>query len=289
MTQQDDNPNSRSVRIAKLISERGLTSRRDAESWITDGRVSVNGSVLDSPAVVVNPAFDTVMVDGRPLPARPDMVYFLLYKPKGVIVTRNDPQGRKSVFDLLEFHERVESVGRLDFDTEGALLLTNDGDLAHALTHPSREVPKRYMAKVYRTPDARDIKAIEDGVFLEDGKTRPAKVRVVESTDKANAWVEITVTEGRNRLIRRLFAQLGHPVSKLRRESFATLSIRTMERGQVRKLTHAEVLRLQDLAAGRSPSRAGKKKRGKGFAKAKVKPNARRKKNTRGRSNHDKR
>lgn len=276
MTEKSDN--SRSVRVAKLIAERGMTSRRDAEAWIKDGRVAVNGSVLDSPAVVVNPAFDTVLVDGKALPPRPDMVYYLMYKPRGVIVTRSDPQGRKSVFDLVNVNERVESVGRLDFDTEGALLLTNDGDMAHALTHPSREIPKRYMAKVYRTPDNRDIKAIQEGVFLDDGRTKPAKVRVLDATDKTNAWVEITVTEGRNRLIRRLFAQLGHPVSKLRRETFATLTIRGMERGQVRRLTHAEVQRLKDLAEGRKPSRAGKKKSGKGFAKAKPKPNSRPKK-----------
>jgi pseudouridine synthase len=281
VTDVTDKPdNSRSVRVAKLIAERGMTSRRDAEAWIKDGRVAVNGTVLDSPAVVVNPAFDTVTVDRKPLPARPDMVYYLMYKPRGVIVTRSDPQGRKSVFDLVTVNERVESVGRLDFDTEGALLLTNDGDMAHALTHPSREVPKRYMAKVYRTPDQRDIKAIQEGVFLDDGRTQPAKVRVLNATDKTNAWVEITVTEGRNRLIRRLFAQLGHPVSKLRRETFATLTIRGMERGQVRRLTHAEIKRLKDLAAGQKPSRAGKKKTGKGFAKAKPKPNARVRKNS---------
>lgn len=269
----EQTPPSRSVRVAKLIAERGLTSRRDAEAWIEDGRVAVNGTVLDTPAVVVNPAFDSITVDGKPLPPRPDMVYYLLYKTRGTIVTRDDPQGRKSVFDLVDLDQRVVSVGRLDFDTEGALLLTNDGEMAHALTHPSREVPKRYLAKVYRTPDESDLKSIRNGVFLDDGKTKPAKVRVLDSTDRSNAWVEITVTEGRNRLIRRLFAQLGHPVSKLRRESFATISIRNMERGQLRRLTTAEVQRLHDLAEGRQPQRAGKKKRGKGFAKPKPKAN----------------
>ena len=286
---KEKTPPSRSVRVAKLISERGLASRRGAEAMIEEGRVTVNGTKLDSPALVVNPAFDTVTVDGKELPPRPDTVYYLLYKPKGYIVTRDDPQGRKSIFDLFELDERVESVGRLDFDSEGALLLTNDGDLAHALTHPSREVPKRYMVKVYRTPDRRDLKAIEDGVFLDDGRTKSAKARVVDSTDADNAWVEITVTEGRNRLIRRLFAQLGHPVSKLRRETFATITIRGMERGQLRKLSKDEVARLHDLAAGRKPARAGRRKKGKGFAKAKPKKNARPKKNKTRRSNHDKR
>ena len=181
-----------------------------------------------------------------------------------------DREGRRSLFDEIDLPHRVEPVGRLDMDTEGALLLTNDGELAYALTHPKHQIPKRYRAKVYRTPDQRDLRAIEAGVFLEDGRTAPAKARVVEATDKENAWVEITVTEGRNRLIRRIFQQLGHPVSKLRRETFATISIRGMERGQIRALTGIEIARLQDLASGRKPSSAGKKK-GKGFAKAKPK------------------
>lgn len=263
----------RRVRVAKLIAERGLTSRRDAEKWIEEGRVSVNGAVIDTPAVVVDPDRDTVAVDGKRLPAPPDRVYYLMYKPRGCIVTREDPEGRKTIWDLLDIEDTtVQAVGRLDFDTEGALILTNDGELAHALTHPSRQVPKRYLVKVYRTPNESDLQAIRDGVFLEDGKTKPALVRVMDATDKANAWVEVTVTEGRNRLVRRVFAQLGHPVSKLRRESFATISIRGMDRGQVRRLTHAEVQRLRDLAEGKKPARAGKLKRGKGFALPKPKP-----------------
>jgi len=266
-------PNDRArVRVAKLIAERGLASRREAESWIQDGRVAVNGKTIDTPAVVVDPDRDKVTVDARPLPPEPDRVYYLMYKPRGCIVTRDDPQGRKTIWDLVDLPGRVESVGRLDFDTEGALVLTNDGALANGLTHPSRHVPKRYSAKVYRTPSEADLKSLREGVYLEDGKTLPAKVRLGETTDQSNAWVEITVTEGRNRLIRRMLAQRGHPVSKLRRESFATISIREMVRGTVRRLTADEVRRLKDLAAGRRPERAGRVRRGKGFAKAKAKP-----------------
>jgi 23S rRNA pseudouridine2605 synthase len=180
------------------------------------------------------------------------------------------------VHDLLgEIGVRVEPVGRLDFDTEGALLLTNDGELAHKLTHPSMKVPKRYLAKVWRRPTPEQLAMIEEGrIFLEDGRVQPSKVRIVDATDKENCWVEITVTEGRNRLIRRLFAQLKHPVSKLRRESFATISIRDMERGHVRALTGGEIRRLQEIAHGVKPQNAGKV-REKPASAAKRRPSAR--------------
>ncbi len=258
-----------SQRLSKLLAARGVASRREAERLIAQGKVEVNGQVVLE-VVPVDPTEDRITIEGRPLPKQPPMVHYLYYKPRGLVVTRDDPEGRKSIFDELDLPHRAEPVGRLDIDTEGALLLTNDGDLAYALTHPKHEVPKRYLAKVYRTPDLRDLTAIREGLYLEDGKTAPAKARVTEATDNHNAWVEITVTEGRNRLIRRMFAQLGHPVSKLRRESFATISIRGMERGQIRPLTPSEIKRLQDLAAGKKPASAGKKK-GKGFAKAKPK------------------
>jgi 23S rRNA pseudouridine2605 synthase len=262
-------------RLAKVLAHRGVASRRDAEEMIRQGRVTVNGQVAQTPATFVDLEQDHVKVDGRNLPQPAPPVYLLIYKPRGFITGRDDPQGRKSVLDLVEdLKWKVEPVGRLDFDTEGALLLTNDGDLAHQLTHPSRDVPKRYLAKVYRTPDAADLRTLEEGVYLPDGKTKPAKARVLEGTRKGNAWVEITVTEGRNRLVRRMLAQLGHPVSKLRRESFATLSIAGMQRGQVRRLTPDEVRRLKDVAEGRNPSKAGRTPRKKGFAKAR--PKARR-------------
>jgi 23S rRNA pseudouridine2605 synthase len=257
------------IRLSKLIAARGLASRREAEALIKEGLVTVNGHTVTE-VVPVDSEVDVVVVDGKRLPKAPPPVYFLYYKPRGIVVTRDDPEGRPSLFDNVELPHRAEPVGRLDMDTEGALLLTNDGDLAYALTHPKNQVPKRYQVKVYRTPDEADLKAIREGVFLEDGRTAPAKVRVLEATDKTNAWIEITVTEGRNRLVRRIFKQLGHPVSKLRRETFATLSIRGMERGQIRPLTGSEIARVKDMAAGKKPASAGRKK-GKGFAKAKPK------------------
>jgi len=260
------------IRIAKLIAQRGLASRREAEGWIREGKVKVNGEVLEEPGTLVNPELDHIRVSGRPLPEKPDYVYYLMYKPRGCITSRKDPHGRKSVMDVLgELDSRVEPVGRLDFDTEGALIFTNDGDLAHKLTHPSTKIPKRYVAKVWRTPDAKALERLTNGVYLEDGKTAPCKVRVLGNTEGGNARVEITVTEGRNRLIRRMLQAVNHPVSKLRRESFATLSVREMERSAVRQLTLEEVRRLKDLAEGRSPQKAGRVRKRKGFAIAKPK------------------
>lgn len=261
------------VRIAKVLASRGVASRRGAEKLIADGEVTVNGEVVTQPGIRVDPKRDAIKAYGKPLPEEQPNVYYLLYKPKGYITGRNDPQGRKSVLELVEHLSiRMEPVGRLDYDTEGALLFTNDGDLAHRLTHPSSKVPKRYRAKVYRTPDSRDLELIERGkVFLEDGPALPAKVRLLEGTDAHNAWLEITVTEGRNRLIRRLFAQLGHPVAKLRRESFATLTIRNMERGDLRPLSAEELRRIRDISHGIRPKRAGKVRRKDGFAKPKPK------------------
>jgi 23S rRNA pseudouridine2605 synthase len=262
------------IRLNKLIAQRGVTSRRDAEAWIAEGRVTVNGQVVSRLGTVVDATTDEVRIDGQRLPAPPSPIYLLMYKPRGYLTGRDDPEGRDGVHKLLpEGLDRVEPVGRLDFDTEGALLLTNDGDLAHMLLHPSRGIPRRYLVKIYRAPSESELKMITEGrVFLDDGPSPPARVRVVSSTGTGNTWVEITLTEGRNRIVRRLFAQLGHPVSKLRRESFATISIRGMERGQVRALTGEEVARLRDLASGIVPKRAGQKKYKPGFARPKPKP-----------------
>jgi len=261
-----------SRRISKVIARSGLASRREAEGLVEEGRVKVNGEVIHHPGHPVTED-DRILVDDQPLPQPARYVYYVLNKPRGVITGRNDPEERKSVFDLLKtIPERVEPVGRLDMDTEGVLLLTNDGDLAHKLTHPSMHVPKRYMVKVWREPDEKTLNRLRSGIRLEDGRTAPCKIRVVERTDSGNAWLEVTVTEGRNRLIRRMLEHVNHPVSKLRRESFATISARNCERGHVRKLTGEELRRLREIAEGVSPHRAGQKTRyKKGYAKPKPK------------------
>lgn len=262
-------------RLARIIARSGRASRREAERLVTEGLVQVNGEVVLHPGHPVDVERDHIRVDGAPLPPPPPLIYLLLHKPKGYITTRNDPEGRQSVLDLVgPLGARVEPVGRLDINTEGALLLTNDGDLAHRLTHPKSEVPKRYLAKVWRVPSEETLERIRKGVRLEDGVTAPAKVRVLATTKGGNAWVEITVTEGKNHLIRRIFATVGHPVSKLRRESVATVSIRGLERGQVRTLTGEEIARLREIGEGVEPARAGQTSQYRpGFARPKPKPN----------------
>ncbi len=274
-------------RLAKVIAHTGVASRRAAERMVEEGRVTVNGETVYHPGHPVLKGAD-VRVDGKPLPRPPPLAYFLLYKPRGVLTTREDPDGRRTVMEFIDaLPIRVEPVGRLDMDTEGALLLTNDGELAHKLTHPSTNVPKRYAVKVWKRPHPKQLERIKRGLQLDDGRTKPALVRPMETTDTGNTWFEVTVTEGRNRLVRRLFETIGHPVSKLRRESFATLSIRGMERGDVRPLTGEEVRRIQEIAEGRDPREAGHGTRyKKGYARPKaqktIKPGYKRKRVVRG-------
>ncbi len=255
------------VRLGKLIAQRGVASRRKAEALITEGEVVVNGQVVKEPGTSVDPETDHIRVEGRPLPPEPRKVYYVLYKPRGM-ATGPDEKGRPSVVAMLEERGlKLDPVGRMEFNTEGALILTNDGDLSYQLTRPSLQVPKRYLAKVYRTPSEKDLAAIERGVNFNEGRSKPAKARVLEQTDKDNAWVEMTITESGQRVVQRILEQLGHPVSKLRRESFATITIRGMERGQIRELTREEVARLHDIAGGVNPRRAGRNWRKPGFAK----------------------
>lgn len=258
-------------RLAKLIARSGRASRREAERLIVEGKVEVNGEVVLHPGTPVDPDTDKIRVEGKGLAGPSAHVYYLLNKPRGFITTRNDPEGRDNVVEFVShLGVRIEPVGRLDINTEGALLFTNDGELAHKLTHPSSNVPKRYIAKVWRVPDEATLDRVRAGVHLEDGRTAPCKVRVLAATKGGNAWLEVTVTEGKNHLVRRMLAAVNHPVSKLRRESFATISARNMERGELRELTPDEVQRLRDIAAGLTPAEAGHKAKYKpGYARPK--------------------
>jgi pseudouridine synthase len=235
------------MRLAKLIAQRGVASRRKAEEMIAAGEVTVNGEV----AVVttpVDPATDVVAIKGRALPEEPARAYYLLNKPTGYITGRLDTRDRETVLDLVKhLPVRVEPVGRLDYDTEGALLLTNDGELAFGLTHPSRGVEKVYVARVEGRPMAEDIAAIERGIPLEDGVTKPSKARIISRGERSSV-IEITVTEGRNRMIRRMMAYLGHHVMDLRRQSFAGIGLGQLRPGRTRALTEAEVEGLRKLA-----------------------------------------
>ncbi len=233
------------------MAQRGIASRRKAEEIIAAGRVTVNGNVVRD-VMIVDPAKDSIEIDGKALPTEPPKVYYLLNKPRGFITGRGDPRGRESVLDLVkQLKVRVEPVGRLDYDTEGALLFTNDGQLAHDLTHPSREVPKTYLAVVEGLPNRATLKVIRAGVPLDDGPTAPAHVQTVGS-ERGNTLLEITVTEGRNRLVRRMMKHVGHPVLELRRQRFGSISVDGLSKGKLRPLTEDEVTDLRRLASANS-------------------------------------
>ena len=236
-------------RLQKIISQAGIASRRESETLITEGRVSVNGKVVTELGTKVDPTKDKVRVDGKPIRGE-KLVYLLLFKPKGAVSTLSDPQGRQTVADLVaEVPERVYPVGRLDFNTEGALLLTNDGELTHALLHPSRRVKKTYIARLQGIPAEEKLDRLRAGVKLDDGPTAPAEVYLIETDrEKDDSRIEVTIYEGRNRQVRRMCDAIGYPVKQLKRISFAFLNLDGLKRGQHRHLTEDEVKRLKTLA-----------------------------------------
>jgi 23S rRNA pseudouridine2605 synthase len=235
--------------LVKILAERGVASRRASERLIREGHVQVDGHSVTEPGTTVDAAEQLILVDGHRLPPPPAPLYFLLHKPKGVITTREDPEGRKTVFDLLpEAPPSLASVGRLDYGTEGVLLLTNDGELAHRLTHPSYGVPKTYVVKVKGSPDSRKLQRIARGVTLDDGPTRPALVTMIRGAGPSS-WLLVTITEGRNRIVRRLMDHIGHETLKLKRVAFGGITLRGLEPGQIRELTRGELLHLRRLVA----------------------------------------
>ncbi len=214
------------------------------------GRVVVNGEVLTQLGTKVDLERDTVTVDGLSISGKiggKKASYVLINKPGGVISSLSDPEGRAVITDLLnKVRGRVFPVGRLDYDAEGVLLLTNDGDLAHRLTHPNYKVPKVYHIKVSGLPNEKDLKRLKNGVRLEDGRTLPAGVRVIKVT-RENSWLELTVHEGRNRLVKRMCMAVGHPVMKLKRVAFAGINLKGLKKGEYRILSPEEVAKLKAL------------------------------------------
>jgi pseudouridine synthase len=225
------------VRLNAFLSRAGVASRRRADELIRAGRVRVNGATGELNTVVGK--HDVVEVDGRRVQRQP-LAYVLLHKPAGVVTTASDPQGRRTVVDLIPSEPRVVPVGRLDVDTTGALLLTNDGELAHRLAHPRYGVPKVYEADVDGRPSPDVLAQLRDGVELEDGRTAPAGVRSV-----ASSRIELTLHEGRNRQVRRMCEAVGHPVRGLHRSRYADLDLRGLAPAEWRQLTKSEVAALR--------------------------------------------
>ena len=230
-------------RLQKILARAGLGSRRTCEELIADGRVTVNGTIamLGDRA---DPSADTIAVDGVRIGTQPGLVYYLLHKPAGVITTATDTHGRATVTSLVPEEPRVFPVGRLDQDTEGLLLLTNDGELTQLLTHPSFGVEKEYLAAVEGEPTRGDLRRLREGVELDDGVTAPAKVALVEPS-----VVRITIHEGRNRQVRRMCEAIGHPVTRLVRTRIGPLADRSLPPGEWRPLTVEEVRALERAAA----------------------------------------
>jgi len=239
------------VRLQKLIAGTGLASRRKAEELITSGRVTINGNVVKELGTKVDPDRDHVKVDGKHLRAAQPYVYVILNKPKNVMSTLDDPEGRPTVKDFLRgVSVRVFPVGRLDFDSEGLMLLTNHGDLAQALLHPRYHVPKTYLIKVKGVLDDAKIDALERGVKLEDGFTAPAKVNKV-SRAESNSWLEVTIHEGRKHQVKRMIEAVGHAVIKLTRVRMGPLQLGDLASGEYRFLTDREANRLREVVEDR--------------------------------------
>ena len=257
------------VRLQKILSQAGIASRRAAEKLIADGRVSVNGSTVTAMGIKADLAADDIRVDGRRIKAAERSRYILLYKPAGVVSTRSDPQRRQTVVDLLRgVREYVYPVGRLDYDTEGLLLLTNDGDLAAMLTHPRHGVERTYEAKVAGIPDEDALTKLRTGIPLDGRRTLPADVDLLTRRQKngvgghlkrtpgRDAWLRMTIREGRNRQVRRMCEAVGHPVRELRRTRIGPLQDTRLKPGQWRELRDDEVMALRTSGAPRRPRAA---------------------------------
>lgn len=219
----------------------GIASRRHAEDLIRQGRVTVNGRIVTAMGIKVDTEKDTILIDGRLLPPPVSLIYALLNKPKGFVTTLRDPQKRPIVTDLLkDISARVYPVGRLDYDTEGLLLLTNDGDLSFKLQHPHFKVPKTYEVKVKGRPAKQAIDRLRDGIIIEGRKTQPALVKCLRKGEDSSL-LEITIREGRKRQIKKMCAAIGHPVLDLRRTAFADLKLGHLAPGQYRLLRPEEI------------------------------------------------
>ncbi len=237
-------------RLQKYLARAGLASRRASELLITAGRVKVNGQVVKELGTRVDGDKDVVLVDGKPTNAPTEKSWYLLYKPPGVVTTLSDPQERATISDFIrELTGRVFPVGRLDYDAEGALLLTDDGEIANKLMHPRHQVRRVYLAKVKGEPTDASIEKLAGGVRLEDGFAKPVEVSRFDKAEK-NTWLRIVVTEGRPHLIKRLCAAIGHPVVRLFRPSHAGVTVDGLVPGQVRPLTLDEVRAVHKVAEG---------------------------------------
>jgi len=240
---QEQGMNTEKIRLQKFLAQCGISSRRKAEEYIREGKVRVNGQVVTQMGVKVSPG-DRVEVDGKPVKMEKNKVYILLHKPKGYVTTASDPEGRKTVLDLVQdVKERVYPVGRLDYDSSGLLLLTNDGDFANLLMHPKNEILKVYIVTVRGKPSEQAIEKLRNGILIDGYTTAPAFVKVLNYYENKTK-LEITIHEGRNRQIRKMCERIGHPVVRLKRVAYGSLELGRLKPGEWRFLTDKEVKQL---------------------------------------------
>lgn len=234
------------IRLQKLLAQSGVGSRRKCEELMLEGAVEVDGEVVTRLGTKVDPRTAVIRVEGRRLPPVSDFVYLVLNKPTGVVSTMSDPDGRRCLTDLVSDRpERLFHVGRLDTDTSGLLLLTNDGDFAHKMAHPSFEIEKTYVAEVEGELYRRIVKQLREGVELEDGPVAVSRARIVETTP-TKSIIELVIHEGRNRIVRRLLDEVGYPVRRLTRIQFGPVTMRGLRTGEMRDLTTDELGQLLD-------------------------------------------
>ena len=246
MSRTSDREETEGIRLQKALSQAGVASRRAAEAMIEEGRVEVNGRVVTTQGLRVDPGRDTIRVDGARIPAPRRHTYLLLNKPRGVVATMDAPEGRETLAQYVPRHQRLYHVGSLDTDTEGLIILTNDGEFAHRLAHPSYEVRKTYLVDAEGLIDDRVLHRLEKGLRLEDGPIRPDRVGLV-SRGPSRTLVRITLHSGRNRIVRRMMDSVGHPVRRLARIGIGPVRLGDLASGGTRELTREELGTLLDL------------------------------------------
>jgi 23S rRNA pseudouridine2605 synthase len=236
-------------RIQKILAKAGIASRREAERMIVEGRITVNGKAVDTLGFKADPSRDHIKVDGKRMNQFEPKITLLLNKPRGFLSTVKDPEGRPTVMDLVKKVKwRVYPVGRLDFDAEGLLLLTNDGDLAYTLSHPRFSIPRTYWVKVAGVLEEKRLARLKRGVMLEDGRARVVSFSILRQGEK-NSWVRVVLTEGRNHLVKRMFSAIGHSVLKLKRTQIGPIQLGDLPFGQFRYLTPEETMKLKRIGS----------------------------------------
>jgi pseudouridine synthase len=239
-------------RLQKILSTAGITSRRKAEEMLLQGRIAVNGTIVRKPGSLADTALDLIEVDGVPIGRSENKVYIMLHKPAGYITSVSDPEGRPTVMQLIEkIPERIFPVGRLDYDTEGLLVLTNDGDFAHILQHPRHDIQRTYRVKVHGLPAHAQLEKLRQGVVIDGTKMSCHRIKPIEHTPK-NTWLELVLYEGRNRQIKKMFEGIGHRVTRIMRTAFGPLLLDTLPPGAYRFMTKQEIRAVKNIGA-RSP------------------------------------